>query len=75
MTYPIIVPENPDTSVRKTKTKSRGWQLHDLSPRLLADIGVVRQRNGRYASASISRSTARLAGTGASSPSQDAPAP
>ncbi len=74
MTYPIIVPEYRDTSTRKKKTRRSDWQLQDLSPRLLDDIGVVRQRNGRYASAAVRRSAQDASDTGAAPSVQGASA-
>lgn len=56
MTYPIINSVDPTLprAVRRRR-KQTSWQLNDLSAELLADLGVVRQRTGRYAPALLTR--------------------
>lgn len=50
MTYPIITTVDPDLPrTPRRHRRASGRQLSDLSAHLLADIGVVRQRTGRYA--------------------------
>ena len=63
MTYPIIVPEQREPA-RHARKNRKGWQLSDLSTRLLEDIGVVRQRNGKYASAAMRQAIRRQADQG-----------